>query len=354
MEGARAARVAMTMEAGGATGAVIGGIRWVVPAARITNGQLAELHPEWRMEAVARRTGVEARHWCEPHHTALDLGEAACRQLAAGTELDLGSVDALLFCTQSPDQIMPPNACLLQHRLGLRRAIAAFDFNLACSGYVYGLYLADSLIRSGSAQNVLLVTAETYSKWMHPDDRATRTVFGDAGAATWIKPGQQGMRAFVLGTDGAGGSAFEVPAGGARMPHSEETARAEAGASGNYRSLEQISMNGAAMLDFVKKEIPPLVTSILNRSGVTLADIDLVVFHQASRTTLDALNAALRIPAEKQLCDLAEYGNTVSASIPLALRRAEERGVLRAGMTLLLVGFGVGLSWGGCIATWHG
>ena len=313
---------------------------------------LADLHPAWQMDQVALRTGVQERAWCDEKETALDLAEAACQKVLTRLNCAASDIDAVLFCTQSPDHVMPPNACLLQARLGLSKSAAALDFSLACSGFVYGLYLAKALIESGAARRVLLVTAETYSKWMHPDDRGPMTLFGDGAAATLIADGRNGIGPLSLGTDGRGASTFIIPAGGARQPASAETSQPVTDPSGNVRTAENIYMDGGAVLDFVKKEIPGFVHTLLGQANTSLDLIDLVIFHQASQVTLDHLNRALHIPPEKRFSNLANVGNTVSASIPMAVRDAELQGVLRAGMKLLIVGFGVGLSWGGGLLTW--
>lgn len=333
-------------------GAYISAIDYALPARRVTNAELAQLHPNWQMSQVVLRTGVESRYWCDIDETALDLADIACRKLIARTDLDLEEVGAVLFCTQSPDYILPPNACLLQHRLGLPRSVAALDYTHACTGFIYGLYLAKALVESGAAKHVLLVTAETYSKWIHPDDRGPATVFGDGAAATLVSAGNPSLGSFVLGTDGGGATTFIIPAGGARLPRSAETAQPTKDNSGNIRTAEHIYMRGTAVIDFVKKEIPSLVRTLLDQAGFTLHDLDLVVLHQASRVTLDYLYRVLHIPSNKQFSNIDHVGNTVSASIPIALREAELRGMLKPGMRVMLVGFGVGLSWGGCIVNW--
>lgn len=336
------------------TGASIAAIEYALPARRIGNAELDDLHPQWQMPQVAIQSGVQSRGWAEPGETALDLAECACRKLFARPGVDPAQVSAVLFCTQSPDYIMPPNACLLQNRLGLPRAIAALDYTLACSGFIYGLYLSKALVVSGAAEQVLLVTSETYSKWIHPDDRGPATLFGDGAAAALITAGEPGIGNFALATDGVGAPTFIVPAGGARVPRSPETALPVRDANGNIRTAENIYMNGQAVLEFVKKEIPALVRRLVAEEKLTLDNIDLVVFHQASQVALDFLFKVLRVPQEKQFVNLSHVGNTVSASIPIALRDAELQGRLKPGMRVLLVGFGVGLSWGGCIVTWSG
>ena len=335
------------------TTAFINAIDYVLPKRKITNTELTKLHPQWKMEQVVLRSGVENRYWADSDETALDLGEQACQKLFERTNLPKEKINAILFCTQSPDYVMPPNACLLQHRLNLPFSIAALDYSLACSGFVYGLYLANALVQSGAAENVLLVTSETYSKWIHPDDRGPATLFGDGAAATLISIGDLGIGSFALSTDGGRSACFMVPAGGARLPRSPETSHLDIDKNGNVRTTDNLHMNGAAVLDFVKKEIPALVRDLLAREKLTLEDLDLIVFHQASQVSLDFLHKILKVPKNKQFSYIADVGNTVSASIPIALREAELQGRLKPGMRIMLVGFGVGLSWGGCIVTWQ-
>jgi 3-oxoacyl-[acyl-carrier-protein] synthase-3 len=333
-----------------AASSYIAAVEYSLPARAVTNEELAQLHPEWQMEKLGQRTGVLSRRWCDDSETSLDLAEAACRKLFERTGLAADQIDAVLFCTQTPDYVMPPNACLLQHSLGLRHSVAALDFSLACSGYVYGLFLADALIRSGASRNVLLVTAETYSKLSGSDDRSTRTLFGDAGAVTWIAAGKPGIRNCQLGTDGGGANCFYVPGGGARRV--SKITSDSFGQAAVDPSSAQIVMNGTGILDFVKREIPRLVRDLLASAQLSLDDLDLVLFHQASLLALEYLHRTLHIPKEKQFSDLLQLGNTVSASLPILLRDAELAGVLRPGMRVMLVGFGVGLSWGACIVEW--
>jgi 3-oxoacyl-[acyl-carrier-protein] synthase III len=325
------------------------GIEAQLPELRVSNADLARAHPDWRMSEVEKKTGVFARRICAPGETAADLAETACRRLLERLGVARDSLDALVFCTQSPDHIMPPNACLLQHRLGLPSRVAAFDYTLACSGYVYGLWLADSLVRSGACQRVLLVTGDTYSRYLHPDDRSTVTLFGDGAAATVIERSdvdKAGIGPFVLGTDGGKAERFMIRAGGARVPQvpgSIEDPR---------RSPNHVCMDGPGVMAFVHERMPGAVTQLLADARITMEDVELVIFHQASQLSLDYLVHWLRLASEKVFFDLAEVGNTVSASIPITLRHAELAGRLRPGMRVLLVSFGVGLSWGVCLVDW--
>ncbi len=329
-------------------GAYIAGIEYELPAKILGNVELEAAYPNWLMAQVTRHTGVHERRIAAADETALDLGERAATRLLDRLRVDPSEIDALIFCTETPDHIMPPNSCLLQDRLGLRKTTAAFDFTLACSGFVYGLFLAHSLIAAGM-KSVLLVTGDTYSKLIYPDDRGTRTLFGDGAAATLIRAGRSRIGPFDLGTDGSRSGCFVVPAGGARQPRSGETANVAIDRHGNRNTAEHIHMAGAEVLEFVKAEVPQSVHAVLARAEVTIADLDLVIFHQASQLSLDFLTRKLEIPAEKVFNNIALLGNTVSSSIPIALRDAEVQGRLNSRTRCLLVGFGVGVSWGACL-----
>jgi 3-oxoacyl-[acyl-carrier-protein] synthase-3 len=335
--------------------AIIAGIESALPERRITNADLAREHPDWDMEKIAQRTGVLERRWCTADETALDLGLRASERLLERLAVSPREIGALVMCTQSPDHILPPNATLLQHRLKLPTSVPAFDFTHACSGYVYGLFISKALIASGSVDSVLLLNADSYSRYMHPQDRSTITLIGDAGTATLIRSseaGDGGIGEFVLGTDGGNAEIFAIPAGGARIPRSAETARTFVDEGGSVTTLEHINMDGRGVLAFVRKRVPGMVAELLEKSNQTLADVDLVVFHQGSDLTLDYIERWLSLPPEKTFRNISTVGNTVSASIPVALRDAERAGRLARGMRVMLVAFGVGLSWAACLVDW--
>jgi 3-oxoacyl-[acyl-carrier-protein] synthase-3 len=236
---------------------------------------------------------------------------------------------------------------LLHDALHLPEDVFALDFNLACSGFVYGLGLAQGLLSSGMATNVLLVTAETYSKRINPGDRSARALFGDGAAATWIASSVtgRGLVGIQCATSGKDHERFIVPAGGCRMPSTKDTAVAQLDESGNLRSLEDIHMDGTGILSIVSASVPRQVRLVLERAQMTMDDIDLVILHQASKMVMDSLTARLRIPAEKSFSNLLNVGNTVSASIPIAIRDATDLGRIKPGDRILISGFGVGLSW---------
>ena len=318
------------------------------PSRCLTNDELRADFPEWDFNRLEKRTGVKRRYVAAEGETALDFAAQACAELARRGSLRPAEIDAVIFCTQSPDYIMPPNACLLHGQLDLKPETLAFDITLACSGYIYGLQIAASLLRSGAAKRVLLATADTYTRYIHPGDRSTRCLFGDGGAVSIISdcPDGHSIRDIQCGTAGKHHCKFMIPAGGMRRPRTSETARESTDDSGNVRTQEQIRMDGMGVLSFFNSTVPSAVRATLARNGLTTDDVDIFLFHQASQVALDSLRVALGIPSEKMVYDLAETGNLVSASIPIALSRSLESGRIERGQKALLCGFGVGLSWG--------
>lgn len=334
--------------------AKITAIAYALPAGSLDNEQLAAEFADWTVDKIAAKTGIDQRWVAAPDECASDLGVQAARQLLTETGLAAADLDFVLFCTQSPDYFLPTTACLIQHRLGIPTSAGALDFNLGCSGFVYGLGLAKGLVESGQARNLLLITAETYSKFIHPADRSVRTLFGDAGAAALISTSadEGAIGPFVYGTDGSGGVNLIVPAGGCRLPLTAAAQVATADEQGNLRAPANLHMNGSEIFTFTLKAVPEAVSALLARTGDSIETIDLFVFHQANRFMLDHLRKKCRIPAEKFVLAYQHVGNTVSCTIPIALKEAERAGQLRPGMRVMLVGFGVGYSWGACLIQW--
>lgn len=319
----------------------IAGIAYALPDSILSNDELAAQFPEWTAERIEQKIGIVNRHVTQPGECASDLAVKAAERLFAETRRERQSVDYLLLCTQSPDYFLPTTACLLQHRLNLSVSCGALDFNLGCSGYVYGLGLAKGLIETGQANNVLLLTAETYSKYIEETDKNVKTLFGDAATATWVQGIEdvtERIGSFVYGTDGSGARNLMVEAGGMRVP---------AGEGDSY-----LRMDGPAIFAFTLKAVPEAIQQVLAKSGLTLEQIDCFVFHQANVFMLEALRKKIRIPSEKFIYALRDFGNTVSSTIPIALVQAEKEGTIKKGMNVLLVGFGVGLSWGACVTRW--
>jgi 3-oxoacyl-[acyl-carrier-protein] synthase III len=323
-----------------------------LPARRVDNAELDREHPEWRMELVSEITGVRSRRFAAEGETALDLSVEACRKLLDSPEVSAGDIDAILYCTLDPDHPMPGNAQLLHRELGLGDRVLALDYRLACSGYVYGLGLAHSLAAAGLASGILLVTAETQSKRMHPGDRSLWPLLGDGAAATFISAddGDGGrIVACDLRTHGRGAWHGYTPAGGARIPASQETKREEVDESGNVSTPEHIHMDGVKIWSFVSSIVPGHVEEFLAQNSLSLEQIDLCVFHQGSELILNSLAKLLGIPREKVFTHMSEIGNLSSASIPFALRAALEQGAIQPGYRVLLTGFGAGISYGSAI-----
>jgi 3-oxoacyl-[acyl-carrier-protein] synthase III len=322
-----------------------------LPDRVVTNRQLQTEHPDWNFAMLVEKAGVQERHIARDDETALDLGERACRDLFARWPALADNLDVLIFCTQTPDHVLPPNSCILHGRLGLAEHVTAFDLNHACSGYIYAIAQAQAFILARMAKNVLIVNADTYSKLIHSNDRSARALFGDGAAATWIEAGDEsiGIVDVVCRTAGAHYDKFIVPAGGCRHARSNTTCLESTDDSGNVRTLEHIHMSGRDILAFVTSKIPKHVDEVLNRNQLSREQIDLYIFHQASAMVLDSLSRLLRLPEEKVYRNLSRIGNTVSASIPLALADARVSGQLKSPATVLLCGFGVGLSWGSAV-----
>lgn len=329
---------------------VIRAVAYHLPERIVTNADLAAERPDWDFRLIEPRSGVLERRIAAPDETALDLGQAACERLLDAFDPGVrAGIDGLLFCTETPDHPMPPNACLLQDRLGLAEDCAAFDITLGCSGFVYALTIAEGLIAAGRVRRMLVVTADTYSRFISPGDRAVRTLFGDAAAAALVEPAGGAEDGFlledvVLSTQGRHFRKFYVPAGGARQPRSAATAEPYTDSSGNTRSAEQIHMDGLGVLGAVTTEVPRLVRKVLERNGLTLDDIGLVVPHQGSRLALQTLRRVLKLPEERVVENLARVGNTVSASVPIALADAWAEGRAEPGALVLLCAFGLGFS----------
>lgn len=328
-----------------------------VPERVLDNAELAADFPEWTAQKIEDKLGIRERRIAAPNETAADLAFHAAEKLFSETQIDRNEIDFLILCTQAPDYILPTSACLLQTRLGLRTAIGAFDINLGCSGYVYSLAVAAGLIASGAARTVLLLTADTYSKFIHPGDRSIRTLFGDGAAATLVRANKaEGtdiatIGPFVFGTDGTGARALIVETGGARRARDTATAVATLDAGGNVRAVDNLHMQGASVMSFGLREVPACIEELLIRSKIAREAVDFYVLHQANKFMLDALAKRVNLPPEKLPRRFNLIGNTVSSSIPFVLEQLFADGKLVRGSRAMLVGFGVGLSWAAGLVT---
>lgn len=322
-------------------------IEYYLPGDRISNDDLQEENPDWDMGRLSEKSGVYNRYIAKSDETAFDLACKACEKLFSNQEISKDSINGIIFCTQSPDYIMPSNAFLLHKHLKLGQSVFAFDINLACSGFIYGLSIARGFIATGLGKNILLVNADTYSKYINPRDRSAKILFGDGAAASIISGKEsQGVIDIMLASSGKDFDSFYIPSGGCRMPKSESTSVEAMDAAGNIHSAENIHMNGFGVWKFIASTVPKQINEILSRNGYSVNDIDLYVFHQASKMTLDSLIKGSKIDPEKVFSNIQHVGNLVSASIPVALKDALIAGRLKKGDLVLLSGFGVGLSWG--------
>ena len=322
-------------------------LAYTLPKNEITNEQLVKEFPEWSVDKIADKVGINSRFVASENETSSDLAVKAAEKLfLENPNINKDDIDFVLFCTQSPDYFLPTSACIIQNKLGLPTTCGALDFNLGCSGYIYGLSLAKGLILGGIANNVLLLTGETYSKYLHPKDKGNRTIFGDAGSATLISTeGFAEIGNFSLGTDGKGAENLIVKTGGLRCknPMNDLTFDEKS----NPTSSDYLYMNGSEIFNFTIEAVPELVKNTLLKNKLTNDEIEGFVFHQANKFMLNFLRKKLKINEEKFHYYMSEVGNTVSSTVPIVLYEKLKNGELHG--NILLGGFGVGYSWGGCV-----
>lgn len=330
-------------------GAYIKAISYYLPERIVTNEDLVAEFPEWDVEKVYSKVGVKERHLATETETAGDLAEKAALKLFEEYQVSPSDIDFLLLCTQSPDYRLPSTACILQDRLGIPTSAGAFDYDLGCSGCIYGMAVAKGLIAAGLASNVLLLTAETYTKYLHPDDKSNRTIFGDGAAACLIskEKGLAEIGEFVFGTDGSGADNLIVKTQGARCP--QVSGQSTTDDDGHVNREDYLYMNGSAIFNFTLDQVPPMMATLVGKAGLTRDDIGYFVFHQANKYMLSTIRKVCGIPKDKFYIDLERTGNTVSSTILIGLKDCLEQGTVRPGMNVMACGFGVGLSYGGTI-----
>lgn len=319
-------------------------IEYFLPVRVLDNTDIEKRFPDFTAEKVSEKIGIDKRHVVSENETALDIAYMAAEKLFE--KYDRAVIDFIILCTQSPDYFLPTSACILQDKLKLKTSTGAFDFNLGCSGYIYGLAIAKGLIHSGIATNILLITSETYSKYINPSDKGNITIFGDAAAATIIEQSTQpNILEFVLGTDGKGFNNLIVPNGGLRNKYDTE-AQIIVDESGNLRTDNNLFMNGPEIFNFTIQNIPNLIQQLLKKTSTQFEEVDFYIFHQANKYMLDYLRKKIKIPEEKFYNNMRNTGNTVSSTIPIALKDCIDQGLVKTGDKVLLAGFGVGYSWG--------
>jgi len=307
-----------------------------LPKVTLTNDDLIEKFPNWDFDRLGERAGVLSRQVVADNETAYDLALNAARNLLKKNKNFKNNIGALLYCTSSPDYPIPGDAARLSYDLGFSENQFVLDVNSGCSAYPYLLSLANGLIATNITKNVIVVTSDTYSRWINPSDRSTRILFGDGAAASLIVPDVETFHP-VFGSKGDFYDRFWVKSGGARNKI-------------NVHSVNEddrfIKMEGLKVLSFFNSKIPDLVVEVCEMNGKNLDDIDAFIFHQASRVALDGIQRALNIPNSKMVRCYQQTGNLVSSSVPFAINFAKQRGIITEGNLVLLCGFGVGLSWG--------
>lgn len=330
-------------------------ISYYHPEKCLTNEDISSLHPEWSAEKISNKTGIYNRHISADDETAVDMAEKAANNLFEEYSIERNSIDMIILCTMSPDYFYPASSCILQHRLGLLESCGAFDFNLGCSGFVYGLGIAKGLIATGQAKNVLLLTSETFTKYLHPQDKSCLTLFGDAAAASLItaEKHEEWLNAEIMSsafrTIGAQYKDLILENGAARHPKTNDDF-VEYNEDGSFKfSPNHAYMDGKAIFDFSASVVPQVVEETLKNNGLLREDVDWYVFHQANMFLLNFTRIRCGVPTEKFIIDLKDGGNTVSATIPIALKHMMMDNRIKKGHKLLLCGFGVGLSVAGIV-----
>lgn len=314
-----------------------------VPERILTNAdleQMVETNDEW----IVSRTGIRERHIAAPEQATSDLAyEAAVRALkTAGMTAE--ELELIIVATVTPDTLFPSTACILQDKLGAKNA-AAFDLSAACSGFVYGMATANGMLQTGMYNNALVIGADTLSRITDYTDRNTCVLFGDGAGAVVLGEVSEGrgFLSFDLGAEGSGGSLLKLEAGGSRQPASAETVQ---------EKKHFIYMNGREVFKFAVRVMGTATEEVLRKAGKGKEDIDLFVPHQANIRIIQSAMQRLDLPEEKCIINVDKYANTSAASIPLALVEAAEEGRMKEGDTILLVGFGGGLTWGASVLVW--
>jgi 3-oxoacyl-[acyl-carrier-protein] synthase-3 len=331
-------------------GAYIKAISYYLPEKVLTNEELSSHFPQYSAEEIYKRTGIKERHISEADELPSDMAVKAAEKLFSEHNIKRQEIDFLIFCTTLLDRQAPTTACILQDKLGLSKTIGAIDNPMGCSGYIYSLLMAKSLIASGAAHNILILAGETLTKSVHPEDHELVMLFGDGMTATLVGECENdSIGNFVLGTDGSGAKNLIIKGCNAREKADETWLQEYKDANG--LSYGRLYMDGVEIVGFSIRSVPLMVNEVLAKENMAMADIDFFIFHQAGKFILDMLKKKMNIPAEKFCMNLENKGNSSSATIPLALYDSFKTGVIKKGSKVLLAGFGVGYSWGATIIT---
>lgn len=325
-------------------------ISYYLPKKHLNNDELSKIYEGWTSDKIFKKTGIKSRHISDDNEFCSDMAVRAAENLFKEYDINKKDIEFLVLATQSPDYALPTTACIVQNKLKLEKTVGALDINLGCSAFVYGLSIAKAMVSSGIVDNVLLITSEMYTKRIHPMDKSVRTIFGDGAAAVLIeKKDALNIGNFEFGTDGSGYDKLIIPASGIKELSYDNADKEQIDSSKNVRTAKNIFMDGSAIFNFTIDTVPECIENVLEKNNMEKSDIDMFVFHQANKFMLDHLRKILDIPKEKYIVDIETTGNLVSASIPIALKNAELAGKIKKGDKVLIVGYGVGLSWGAVV-----
>ena len=320
------------------------GIGSYVPAKTVTNKDMeaiVETSDEW----ISDRTGIKCRHFVADNEHTLDLATKAAERALKDANLTPDDIDLIVVATATPDMLFPSTACLVQHNLNASKA-AAYDLSAGCSGFMYSIATASQFIKTGLYKYVLVIGAEALSRLMDFTDRNTCVLFGDGAGAVVLGevPEGYGILGIHLGSDGGGGPLLSLPAGGTRIPATEESVK---------NRLHYIHMEGNEVFKFAVKIMGEAAFKALEQAGMQPADVDWLIPHQANIRIIQSAAKRLKMPMEKVVVNVDRYGNTSSASIPIALEEAIHDGRIKSGQTVVMVGFGAGLTWASTVIRWH-
>ncbi|MCF6297751.1 MAG: ketoacyl-ACP synthase III [Flavobacteriaceae bacterium] len=327
-------------------------IEYYLPENILSNKDINKQHPEWSVDKISSKTGIYNRHVSKNNEFASDLGYMAAEKLFETHKVNRHKIDYLIFCTQSPDFLLPTTACIIQDRLELNKSIGAIDINMGCSGFIYGLSYAKGLISSGQAKTILLITSETYTKYIHDIDKTNKTIFGDGASASIISKETNNsltgvIKNFDFYTDGGGYDKLIVKNSGIRFHNAEGVDKIDE--NGLIRNNNYLYMDGKSIFEFTSFKVPPIFKKVLEKNNVEIEEIDLFIFHQANAFMMQFIRKRCKIPQDKFFVYLEDCANTVSSTIPIALNEAIKQNKIRKGNKVLLMGYGVGLSIAGTI-----
>lgn len=324
-------------------GATIKHIEYSFAKNKLKNIDFINRFPDYDYSRFEKKVGIKYRYKCDENENILSLAEDSCNKLFAKNNIDRESIDFLILCTQSPEHLIPSNSCILQNKLSLKKSIGTFDFNLGCSGYVYGLSIAKGLINSGQAKKVLLVTSETYSKYIHENDLINQLIFSDSSTSTIIEYSEnEDINEFIFGTDGEGYDKLIVKN---NFFNKSNNPKKLVYSGYNEYTDNNLYMDGPSIFNFTINKVPKLIFDTMIKNKISIDEVDYFILHQANKFLLESIRKLSKICQDKFVIDLENYGNTVSSTIPIALKNLS---IQKHNNKIILCGFGVGLSWGAC------